>query len=286
MKGIILAGGEGSRLHPLTISISKQLMPIYDKPLIYFPLCTLMLANIREILCISSPNQINNIKNLLGDGSKWGISIEYKIQEKPNGIAEAFIIGEYFIKNDPVALILGDNIFYGIDLDKILIHNIKTFSGAKIFTYKVKNPKRYGVVEVSKKNKVKSIIEKPEFPKSSDVATGLYFYDNNVVDYAKKIKPSDRGELEITDLNKVYLKKNTLEAIKLQNGTVWLDAGKFDSLLQASQYVQIIQQRQNILIGSPEEIAFKKEWISKSDLKKIINKFPNNEYSNSLKNLL
>ena len=286
MKGIILAGGEGTRLYPLTISTSKQLMPIYDKPLIYFPLCTLMLANIKDILCISSPLQINNIKNLLKDGSQWGIKIRYKVQDKPKGIAEAFIIGENFINNDPVALILGDNIFYGIDLDKILIKNKTKFNGAKIFTYKVTNPKRYGVVEVSKNNKVKSIVEKPNFPKSSDVATGLYFYDKNVVKYAKNIKPSARGELEITDLNKIYLKNNSLEAIKLQDGTVWLDAGKFDSLLQASQYVQIIQQRQNILIGSPEEISYKKGWIDKVKFKKLLKNYPDNEYTNSLRYLL
>ena len=286
MKGIILAGGEGTRLYPLTISTSKQLMPIYDKPLIYFPLCTLMLANIKDILCISSPAQIDNIKNLLKDGSQWGISIQYEVQNQPKGIAEAFIIGEDFINNESVALILGDNIFYGIDLDKILIKNKTRFNGAKIFTYKVTNPKRYGVVEVNKNNKVKSIVEKPEIPKSSDVATGLYFYDKNVVKFAKKIKPSRRGELEITDLNKIYLKNKSLEAIKLQDGTVWLDAGKFDSLLQASQYVQIIQQRQNILIGSPEEISFKKGWINKLKFKKLINKYPNNEYTKSLKFLL
>ena len=285
MKGILLAGGEGTRLYPLTIGISKQLMPIYDKPLIYFPLTTLMSANIRDILCISSPDHIDNIKKFLKDGSQWGIKISYEVQYQPKGIAEAFIIGRKFIKNDPVALILGDNIFHGINLDKLLIHNKKTFKGAKIFTYKVKNPERYGVVEINKYNKVLSITEKTNKPKSSYVVTGLYFYDNKVLDYVKDIRPSARGELEITDLNKIYLKNESLESIELANGTVWLDAGKFDSLLQASQYIQVIQERQNIQIGNPDYISFKKKWINKRKFKQMINKFPNNEYTDFLKSL-
>ena len=285
MKGIILAGGEGSRLHPLTLSVSKQLLPVFDKPLIYYPLSTLMSANIREILCITTSNELENFKKLLGNGNKWGVNITYKIQNKPNGIAEAFIIGEDFINNDSVALILGDNIFYGIKLEELLLKNTQDFKGAKIFVYKVNNPSRYGVVEI--KNKiVVSIEEKPKLPKSSLVATGLYFYDNKVVEIAKKIKPSYRNELEITDVNQAYLSNSFLKAAILDQGTVWLDAGTTDSLLHAAQFVQIIQERQKIQIGCPEEIAWKKKWINDKDLEKIIANYPNNSYGQYLKNLI
>ena len=285
MKGIILAGGEGSRLHPLTLSVSKQLLPVFDKPLIYYPLSTLMSANIREILCITTSNELENFKKLLGNGNKWGVNITYKIQNKPNGIAEAFIIGEDFINNDSVALILGDNIFYGIKLEELLLKNTQDFEGAKIFVYKVNNPNRYGVVEI--KNKiVVSIEEKPKLPKSSLVATGLYFYDNKVVEIAKKIKPSYRNELEITDVNQAYLSNSFLKAAILDQGTVWLDAGTTDSLLHAAQFVQIIQERQKIQIGCPEEISWKKKWINDKDLEKIIANYPNNSYGQYLKNLI
>lgn len=285
MKGIILAGGEGSRLHPLTLSVSKQLLPVFDKPLIYYPLSTLMSANIRDILCITTSNELENFKKLLGNGNKWGVNITYKIQDKPNGIAEAFIIGEDFINNDSVALILGDNIFYGIKLEELLLKNTQDFEGAKIFVYKVNNPSRYGVVEI--KNKiVVSIEEKPKLPKSSLVATGLYFYDKKVVEIAKKIKPSYRNELEITDVNQAYLSNSFLKAALLDQGTVWLDAGTTDSLLHAAQFVQIIQERQKIQIGCPEEIAWKKKWINDNDLEIIIANYPNNFYGQYLKNLI
>jgi len=285
MKGIILAGGEGTRLYPLTLSVSKQLLPVYDKPLIYYPLCTLMSANIRDILCITTPNEINNFKKLLQKGNQWGINISYAIQKKPRGIADAFLIGEKFIGKNSVALILGDNIFYGIDLENILISNKKNFKGGKIFTYKVKDPSRYGVVETLN-DKVISIIEKPKKPKSQYVSTGLYFYDNDVINIAKNIKLSNRNELEITDVNKKYLSNNLLEAIKLETGTVWLDAGTTDSLLHAAQYVQIIQERQKIQICSPEEISLYKKWITKKDIKNIISKSTENDYIDYLKNLI
>ena len=285
MKGIILAGGEGTRLYPLTLSVSKQLLPVYDKPLIYFPLCTLMSANIRDILCITSPNEINNFKKLLKNGKQWGINISYAIQKKPRGIADAFLVGEKFIGKNSVALILGDNIFYGINLENILISNKKNFKGVKIFTYKVKDPSRYGVVETLN-DKVISIIEKPKKPKSQYVSTGLYFYDNDVINIAKNIKLSKRNELEITDVNNKYLSNNLLEAIKLETGTVWLDAGTTNSLLHAAQYVQIIQERQKIQIGSPEEISLYKKWITKKDIKNIISKSTENDYIDYLKNLI
>ena len=285
MKGIILAGGEGTRLYPLTLSVSKQLLPVYDKPLIYFPLCTLMSANIRDILCITSPNEINNFKKLLKNGKQWGINISYAIQKKPRGIADAFLVGEKFIGKNSVALILGDNIFYGINLENLLISNKKNFKSGKIFTYKVKDPSRYGVVETLN-DKVISIIEKPKKPKSQYVSTGLYFYDNDVINIAKNIKLSKRNELEITDVNNKYLSNNLLEAIKLETGTVWLDAGTTNSLLHAAQYVQIIQERQKIQIGSPEEISLYKKWITKKDIKNIISKSTENDYIDYLKNLI
>ena len=285
MKGIILAGGAGTRLHPLTISYSKQLLPVFDKPMIYYPLCTLMSANIRDILIITTPHDQINFKKLLGNGNQWGINLKYEIQNNPNGIAEAFIIGEKFISNNNVALILGDNIFYGINIEKILTNSTSNFSGAKIFAYQVNDPERYGVIEINN-DKIISIEEKPKIPKSPFVVTGLYFYDNSVIDIAKKIKPSHRKELEITDINKVYLKKNKIDVITLKQGMVWLDVGTTTSMLQAAQFVQTIQERQQIQIGCPEEISLKKGWISKEKLKALISQLPNNSYGDYIRKII
>jgi len=279
MKGIILAGGTGSRLNPITLSVSKQMLPIYDKPLIYYPLCTLMELGIKEVLIICRPDDIKKFNYLLGNGSKWGISIKYKTQKNPNGIAESFIIGKKFIGNNQVALILGDNIFYGPGFKNIKPKEKK----AIVFGYKVPDPERYGVVTFGKHNIVKSIEEKPKNPKSNYAVTGLYIYDNNVVEYAENLKPSRRGELEITDINKIFLKDNLLEVNLLQQGWAWLDAGTPDSLLQASNYIQTIQNRQSVLIGSPEATAFKQKFICKNSLLKLINDLPDNSYSNLLK---
>ena len=284
-KGIILAGGSGTRLSPLTIHMSKQLLPVFDKPLIYYPLYTLMSANIRDVLIITAPQEINNFIKLLGNGERFGIKISYKVQKKPNGIAEAFIIGKKFIKKDPICLILGDNIFFGIDLINSLPLNKKDFQGAKIFAFKVPNPSRYGVVKLNKKNQPVSIEEKPKKPKSNLAVTGLYIYDNDIVNIASKIKPSKRNELEITDINDYYLKNKKLDVEILRTGSVWLDAGTTTSLLQASQFVQTIQERQNLLISSPEELAFAKKWITKKTLNKFFSKNNNNEYAKYIKNL-
>ena len=285
MKGIILAGGEGSRLHPVTISVTKQLLPVYDKPMIYYPLCTLMEANIRNILCICTQNELPNFTKLLGNGNHLGIEISFAIQNKPKGIAESFIIGANFIDNENVALILGDNIFYGMDFEDHLLFDDKKFNGAQIFIYKVPDPQRYGVVEIKDKNVV-SIEEKPINPKSNFVATGLYFYENSVKEIAKSIKPSHRNEIEITDINKYYLKQNNLKAKILKQGMVWLDAGTSTSLLQASHYVQTIQERQNIQIGCPEEIALKKNWITIENFEKLAKLSPQNSYGDYLRNIL
>ena len=285
MKGIILAGGAGSRLHPITISITKQLLPVYDKPMIYYPLCTLMEANIREILCICTEKDLLNFTKLLGNGKQWGIEIKFEIQNEPKGIAEAFIIGSKFINNNDIALILGDNIFYGIDFGEFLLIDNIQFKGAQIFVYKVPDPQRYGVVEISD-GKVISIEEKPSNPKSNFVATGLYFYENSVKEIAKSIKPSSRNELEITDINNHYLNQDNLKAKILKQGMVWLDAGTSTSLLQASQYVQTIQERQNIQIGCPEEIALKRLWITKDEFEKIAELSPQNSYGDYLRNIL
>ena len=282
MKGIVLAGGYGTRLFPLTSSVSKQLLPVFDKPLIYYSITTLMSANINEILIITTEEFILNFKKLLGNGSNFGIKISYAIQKKPYGIAHAFIIAEKFINKKPIALILGDNIFYGIGKIDFFNYN---FSGAKIFLYDVPDPQNYGVVNI-KNNKIISIEEKPKKPKSSKVITGLYLYDKDVVSIAKKLKPSKRNELEITDINKNYLKINKLQYTNLSEGSVWLDAGTTTSLLQASQYVQTVQERQKLQVGCPEEIAYKNKWLSKNKLKKIIKKMPVNSYSNYLKKIL
>lgn len=268
MKGIILAGGLGTRLYPLTLSISKQLMPIYNKPMIYYPLATLMSAGIREILFITTPKDIPLFKNLLGDGSQLGCIFKYASQENPNGLAEAFILGEEFIGNDKVALILGDNIFYGTGLASLLQKNSNP-DGGVIYAYHVQDPERYGVVEFNSKGKAVSIEEKPKKPKSSFAVPGIYFYDNEVVSIAKNIKPSDRGELEITDINRVYLEREKLSVSILDSGTAWLDTGTFNSLMKASQFVEVIEERQGLKIGAIEEVAYTMGYINKEQLRKL-----------------
>lgn len=265
-KGIVLAGGTGSRLHPLTKVVSKQLVPVYDKPMIYYPLSTLMLAGIREILIITTPEELDRFKDLLGDGAKWGISLDYIAQPSPDGLAQAFILGEEFIGSDDVTLILGDNIFYGHDLQKSLVESAKQSSGASIFGYHVNDPERYGVVEFNESWKAISIEEKPNVAKSNFAVTGLYFYDNKVIDRAKKIKPSSRGELEITDLNTLYLEAGELNVQLMGRGSAWLDTGTIDSLLDASNFISAIEKRQGLKICCPEEIAFRKGFISKQQL--------------------
>jgi glucose-1-phosphate thymidylyltransferase len=268
MKGIILAGGSGTRLHPLTLSISKQLMPIYDKPMIYYPLSVLMLAGIREVLIISTPQDLPLFERLLGDGKNLGCRFEYAVQEVPNGLAQAFVIGEEFIGDDKVALILGDNIFYGTELERTLKSAAQT-DGGVVFAYHVSDPERYGVVEFDKNRKVISIEEKPLEPKSNYAVPGIYFYDNSVVAKAKSIKPSKRGEYEITDVNRAYLDEGTLNVVALGRGTAWLDTGTFNSLIQAQQFVQVIEERQGLKIGCIEEIAYRKGFIDDAQLRSI-----------------
>ncbi len=284
-KGIILAGGSGTRLYPLTIAISKQIMPVYDKPMIYYPISVLMEANIKEVLIISTPRDIVVFKELLGDGSQWGMHFEYKIQEKPNGLAEAFIIGDEFIGQDNVAMILGDNMFYGSHLSEILKRANERENESTIFGYYVKDPRRYGVVEIDENGKAISIEEKPEEPKSNYAVPGLYFYTNDVIEIAKNTKPSARGELEITSVNDEYMKRGKLTVEKLGNGMAWFDTGTHDALIETASFVQTIEKRQGIQVSCPEEIAYKKGWITAEELSKIADKYMKTEYGQYLKDL-
>lgn len=285
MKGIILAGGSGTRLHPITYAISKQIMPVYDKPMIYYPLSTLMLAGIREILIISTPHDLPAFQRLFGDGSQFGLQLSYAEQAVPNGLAQAFVIGKDFIGNDNVALVLGDNIFYGAGLGTQLANNVNP-DGGIVYAYQVSDPERYGVVEFDADMKAVSIEEKPEKPKSSFAVPGLYFYDNEVVNIARDLQPSPRGEYEITDVNREYLRRGKLKVSILPRGTAWLDTGTFDSLMQASQFVQVIEQRQGIKIACIEEIAYRKGFIDKAQLEKLAKPLVKSGYGQYLMNLI
>lgn len=284
-KGIILAGGSGTRLYPLTIAISKQIMPVYDKPMIYYPLSVLMNAGIKDVLIISTPRDIITFESLLGDGSQWGMHFEYKVQEKPNGLAEAFIIGEDFIGDDNVAMILGDNMFYGEKLNKVLKNAMEREDEATIFGYYVKDPTAYGVVEIDREGKAISIEEKPVNPKSNYAVPGLYFYTNDVIEIAKNVKPSARGELEITTVNEEYMKLGKLKVEKLGRGMTWFDTGTHDALLETASFVQTIQKRQGLQISCPEEIAYKNGWINAEQLLELAQKYMKTDYGKYLKDL-
>jgi len=285
MKGIILAGGSGTRLHPLTLAMSKQMMPVYDKPMIYYPLSTLLMAGIREILIISTPHDLPRFKELLGDGSQIGCSFEYKVQEVPNGLAQAFVLGEEFIGDDKVALILGDNIFFGASLRDVLRENADP-DGGVIFAYHVSDPERYGVVEFDENKEVLSIEEKPTEPKSNFAVPGLYFYDNDVIDIAKNLEPSPRGEYEITDVNKEYFKRGKLKVGMMRRGTAWLDTGTFASLMQAAQFVKVIEERQGLKIGCIEEIAYREGFIDKAQLRTLAEPLQKSGYGDYLLKLI
>ena len=285
-KGIVLAGGTGSRLHPLTVSVSKQLMPVYDKPMIYYPISTLMSAGIRQILVITTQEDQGAFSRLLGDGSQWGVEISYAVQHKPEGLAQAFIIGEEFIAEDPVALILGDNIFYGHGLEGRLQSAAARHKGATVFAYHVSDPERYGVVHFDANGKALGIVEKPTRPKSSFAVTGLYFYDNRVVGFANSLRPSDRGELEITDLNKLYLEADDLHVERMGRGFAWLDTGTHDSLIEAANFIEVIERRQGLKISCPEEIAYRLGWIDTGELEAQAAKLKKSEYGKYLYRLL
>ncbi|SDH59977.1 glucose-1-phosphate thymidylyltransferase RfbA [Halanaerobium congolense] len=282
-KGIILAGGSGTRLYPLTLVTSKQLLPVYDKPMIYYPLSILMLAGIQEMLIISTPEDLPRFEELLGDGSQFGIELSYEVQHSPDGLAQAFIIGEEFIGNDNVAMILGDNIFYGNQLTSLLKETVNNEDRATVFGYYVDDPERFGIVDFDEEGQVTSIEEKPNNPKSNYAVTGLYFYDNRVVDFAKNLEPSDRGELEITDLNKIYLEEGDLDVQLLGRGFAWLDTGKMDTLLEAAEFVRTIEHRQGIKISALEEIAYRNNWIDKETLLESAEKYGNSPYGQFLK---